>query len=96
MFPDPWPKRRHATRRLVTEKFLNSLERALVPGGTIRIATDQREYFTEIERVAARSAAFGAVPDRVKSDAVSTFERRFRQDAVEIHRLVLRKVSDVR
>src|ERR1044072_449435 len=63
MFPDPWPKRRHAVRRLVTESFLISLGRALAPAGTVRIATDQREYFAEIERVAARSPGFVTVPD---------------------------------
>ena len=95
MFPDPWPKRRHAARRLFTQGFLNSLERALLPGGTIRIATDQKEYFTEIERVAGKSAAFLVIPDRGTSDAISTFEKRFSRDAIEIHRLMLRKVSDV-
>jgi tRNA (guanine-N7-)-methyltransferase len=95
MFPDPWPKRRHAARRLFTRSFLASLDRALKPGGTIRIATDQRDYFAEMERVAAASPAFVTVPDRDKSNAVSTFERRFSRDAIEIHRLMLRKVSEV-
>src|SRR5437868_3340981 len=45
LFPDPWPKRRHAGRRLVNEKFLVSIHRALVTGGTVRIATDETEYF---------------------------------------------------
>jgi tRNA (guanine-N7-)-methyltransferase len=95
MFPDPWPKRRHAVRRLVTESFLISLGRVLAPAGMIRIATDQCEYFREIERVAARSAGFVTVPDGGMPGAVSTFEKRFSRDAIEIHRLVLRKVSDV-
>src|SRR6266404_8782841 len=37
MFPDPWPKRRHAPRRLVTENFLASIHRALIPNGTLQI-----------------------------------------------------------
>jgi tRNA (guanine-N7-)-methyltransferase len=96
MFPDPWPKRRHASRRIVSENFLNSLNRALAPGGTIRIATDQIEYFREIERVVARSSpSFIPASDRTPSEATSTFEERFRRKEIEIHRLVLRKVSDV-
>jgi tRNA (guanine-N7-)-methyltransferase len=94
LFPDPWPKRRHAPRRIVTESFLESLRRGLVPGGCIRIATDQLEYFRDIERVAS-SSQFETVSERQATDAVSTFERRFRNGAVEIHRLVLRKISDV-
>jgi tRNA (guanine-N7-)-methyltransferase len=93
MFPDPWPKRRHTPRRIFTEDFLAALHRALVPGGTLRIATDQNEYFLEIERVAARSPGFAANAEEEAADSVSTFEKRFRQNGLEIHRLVLRKVS---
>ena len=95
MFPDPWPKRRHAPRRMVTANFLTSLHRALAPHGTVRIATDEIEYFREIERLAAGCAEFDIIRDRELPAASSTFEKRFRQDGLEIHRLVLRKVSDV-
>jgi tRNA (guanine-N7-)-methyltransferase len=95
LFPDPWPKRRHASRRIVTPAFLNSLHRGLVPGGIIRIATDHLEYFRHIERVAGASLSFETLAEETAPGAVSTFEKRFRGEAVEIHRLVLRKVSDV-
>jgi tRNA (guanine-N7-)-methyltransferase len=95
MFPDPWPKRRHSRRRVVTEDFLVSIHRALTPRGTLRIATDQTDYFREIERLAARSPQFTMTADQEAPGAVSTFEKRFRQGEIEIHRLVLRKVSDV-
>src|SRR6478609_7727027 len=29
MFPDPWPKRRHASRRVISESLLDSLNRGL-------------------------------------------------------------------
>src|SRR4051812_8722588 len=45
LFPDPWPKRRHAARRIVNPNFLVSLHRSLVPNGAIHIATDSIEYF---------------------------------------------------
>jgi tRNA G46 methylase TrmB len=96
MFPDPWPKRRHSSRRVVTKKFLESLGRALTPGGLVRIATDESDYFREIEGVAARSPCFSGVPDANAPALASTFEKRFRQDGLEIHRLVLRKVSPSR
>ena len=94
LFPDPWPKRRHASRRIVTGAFLSSLHRGLAPGGTLRIATDQLEYFRQIERLASLSSQFEPIPERPASDAVSAFERRFRSEAIEIHRLALRKVSE--
>lgn len=96
MFPDPWPKRRHSSRRVVTEDFLGALHRALAPNGTLRIATDDTDYFREIERLAARSVGFAAIFEHATPELLSTFEKRFRQDGLEIHRLVLRKVSPSR
>lgn len=93
MFPDPWPKRRHGPRRLVTDDFLSALHRALVPGGTVRIATDQTNYFREIERLAAHSPGFVETAGVELPSSVSTFEKRFLQAGLEIHRLELRKLS---
>ncbi len=95
MFPDPWPKRRHSRRRVVTDDFLASIHRALAPGGTLRIATDQADYFQEIERLAARSPQFTMIAAQDAPGPVSSFENRFRQGKIEIHRLVLQKVSEV-
>ena len=52
------------------------------------------DYFQEIERLVSQSARF-AIKPRHGSRALplSTFEKRFRQCDLEIHRLVLRKVS---
>jgi tRNA (guanine-N7-)-methyltransferase len=94
MFPDPWPKRRHSRRRVVTEEFLASVYRALAPQGRLQIATDQIDYFREIERLAARSPQFIMTKSQ-EPGAMSTFEQRFRQSEFEIHRLILRKISDV-
>jgi tRNA (guanine-N7-)-methyltransferase len=96
MFPDPWPKRRHSPRRVVTEDFLTALQRALAPDGTLRIATDEIEYFREIERLTSRSPGFIRISDREPTELVSTFEKRFRQSGLKIHRLVLRKLSPSR
>jgi tRNA (guanine-N7-)-methyltransferase len=92
MFPDPWPKRRHWRRRIVTEAFFVSIYRALAPDGLLRIVTDQIDYFQEIERLAAQSPQFVINSDPEPYRAPSTFEKRFSQS--EIYRLVLRKVSE--
>src|SRR5204863_9950580 len=53
LFPDPWPKKRHERRRIVTKDFLAAVQRLLVPAGCLRIATDQADDFAAIrERVA--------------------------------------------
>lgn len=44
LFPDPWPKKRHAKRRLVTNDTLAELARVMRPGAELRIATDIGEY----------------------------------------------------
>jgi tRNA (guanine-N7-)-methyltransferase len=44
LFPDPWPKKRHAERRFVCPDNLDQLARLLVPGGELRIATDDAVY----------------------------------------------------
>jgi tRNA (guanine-N7-)-methyltransferase len=93
LFPDPWPKRRHASRRLVTEEFLASLHRALCANGIVRIATDQPEYFRQITRLVAQSELFGVDLDPEFAGPVTKFERGFVERGVAIQRLELRKVS---
>jgi len=44
LFPDPWPKKRHHKRRLVSVPTLRDLARVMRPGAELRIATDIGEY----------------------------------------------------
>ncbi len=55
-FSDPWPKRRHQTRRVFTGEFLRLLHARLVAGGLIEIATDDKEYFTAMKKTIAATA----------------------------------------
>jgi len=43
-FPDPWPKNRHAKRRLITSDFLIKLHKILKEKSEIYIATDSKIY----------------------------------------------------
>ena len=92
LFPDPWPKRRHAPRRLVTENFLALLHRALIDDGLVRIATDDAEYFRQITQIVSRTRLFSAFCDDAPR-AMSKFEKEFVEEGVPIHRLALRKIS---
>ncbi|MBE06469.1 MAG: tRNA (guanosine(46)-N7)-methyltransferase TrmB [Verrucomicrobiaceae bacterium] len=47
LFPDPWPKKKHHKRRLVSEEFCTSLVRVLEPNGEFLFKTDHQEYFEE-------------------------------------------------
>ena len=44
-FCDPWPKKRHAKRRLTHELFLEKYRRLLVPNGEIHFKTDNPGLF---------------------------------------------------
>ncbi len=48
LFPDPWPKKRHVKRRLVSLYLLGLLARVMRPGGELRIATDIDDYLRTI------------------------------------------------
>jgi tRNA (guanine-N7-)-methyltransferase len=43
-FPDPWPKKRHHKRRLVTRPFTDTLARKLAAGGYFYMVTDWEDY----------------------------------------------------
>jgi tRNA (guanine-N7-)-methyltransferase len=108
LFPDPWPKRRHQRRRIVTTDFLDSIHHALQPDGLLHVATDQLDYFQQIQHLAQAAAAERSLKldrlnrssfrfefiERENVDLPQTkFERRFREQDTPIYRLTLRKIS---
>ncbi len=95
LFPDPWPKRRHHRRRIVTPDFLNSVHAALEQNGVIYIATDHLDYFRKIKKTAESTPGF-AIDDADVDLPQSKFGLAFRQKGAPIHWLALRKVSPVR
>jgi tRNA (guanine-N7-)-methyltransferase len=98
LFPDPWPKRRHQFRRTFTRDFLDAVADALEKHGVLRVATDQLDYFHQIERVSRAHRQFQVLP-RSPDDAVlpvTKFEKKFRDQGAPIYRLTLRKTSPVR
>jgi tRNA (guanine-N7-)-methyltransferase len=69
-FPDPWHKRRHNKRRLLTPDFFQLLYRRLQPGGLLEIATDNLDY------VAAFKAALIDAGESLWSHTRETFNER--------------------
>ena len=57
LFPDPWPKKRHVKRRLVTRAVLDLLARVMTPRAELRIATDIGDYARTILLAARRHPA---------------------------------------
>ena len=97
LFPDPWPKRRHQFRRIFTRDFLDVIAAALEKQGVLRVATDQLEYFRQIERLSRADPQFQIVSQSSTDGVlpVTKFERKFREQGLPIYRLTLRKTSPV-
>jgi tRNA (guanine-N7-)-methyltransferase len=63
-FPDPWPKKRHHKRRLLTAPFVRELALRLAPDGALHVATDWEEYAQETLAVlAAEPLLVNSAPD---------------------------------
>lgn len=91
-FPDPWPKRRHHRRRLFSPRFLDALDRALLPNGQVNVATDHADYFAEISKLLQRDPRFVEVPAFQTSEEERThFELTFLKTGAPIFRLSVRK-----
>ena len=95
LFPDPWPKRRHQQRRVFTREFLDAIAVALEENGFLRVATDQPDYFHQIERLSRTDSKFEVV-DCNDVLPLSKFERKFLAEDLPIYRLTLRKASPVK
>ncbi len=91
-FPDPWPKRAHHPRRLIQPEFLDAVRTALVPGGELRIKTDDLPYFQWIEKVIQGSTGWLPLdwPDSA-DEPLTNFEARFIAQGLPIHKVALQK-----
>jgi tRNA (guanine-N7-)-methyltransferase len=58
LFPDPWPKRRHVKRRLLSRRTFTLLADVMRSGAELRIATDIGDYATGILLAAREEGSF--------------------------------------
>lgn len=64
LHPDPWPKARHAKRRMVNDGPLDLIAAKLKPGGEFRLGTDDPTYCRWSMMVMDRRADFDWLADR--------------------------------
>jgi tRNA (guanine-N7-)-methyltransferase len=90
-FSDPWPKRRHAPRRVFTDALPPLLERVLAPGGEVWVKTDVGYYFNLAVTVFRRRGGWrfleiGKIPppDLAKGEVLTNFERKAREVGSEV------------
>ncbi|MBT3192403.1 MAG: tRNA (guanosine(46)-N7)-methyltransferase TrmB [Verrucomicrobia bacterium] len=91
-FPDPWPKRRHERRRLVSQPFLDLLHSKLAPRGCIHFATDHKDYAEATAIVFGDDARFSSIPPFEPSeDELTDFELIFTAQSKPTNRLSIQK-----
>lgn len=79
LFPDPWPKRRHANRRLIRPEFLETIGRKLKANGNVHLATDHLDYFAVMRDVFESDPHFNPIWPYQRDDSEKTdFEKIFR------------------
>ena len=81
LFPDPWPKKRHHKRRLIQKEFICQVERVLIKGGRLQIATDWKPYADWIFSCIEKNTGFVQIVDRTalaqgERDRPTKFESR--------------------
>lgn len=95
-FPDPWHKKKHTKRRLVTEAFAALAARALRDGGMLRLATDWEDYALQMRAVMGAADQFepafeGEWAPRFDGRVLTAFERKGARVGRDIRDLAYRR-----
>ncbi len=95
-FSDPWPKKRHARRRLTSRQFLSLYDQILAKNGTIEFKTDNRQLFefslSELSAVQwkldACSYDLHNDPELNKGNIMTEYEEKFSSFGNPIYKLI--------
>ncbi|MDO4804284.1 MAG: tRNA (guanosine(46)-N7)-methyltransferase TrmB, partial [Lachnospiraceae bacterium] len=96
-FSDPWPKARHAKRRLTSRQFLSTYEKYLKDGGLLEFKTDNRslfdfsvEEFREAENWELLHLTYDLHNDPVmgEGNVMTEYEKKFSALGNKINKLV--------
>lgn len=94
-FSDPWPKGRHAKRRLTHQSFLKKYEYILEDDGEIIMKTDHSSLY-EFTLETIKDSSFELLEKQenyilINEDVETEYEKRFRSEGKNIYRIRLRK-----
>ncbi|WP_022764883.1 tRNA (guanosine(46)-N7)-methyltransferase TrmB [Butyrivibrio sp. XPD2006] len=96
-FSDPWPKDRHAKRRLPAREFLKRYDRILVPDGVVEFKTDNKDLFQfALDEIEPAGWTLDAVTydlhnDEVmnKGNVMTEYEERFSEAGNPIYKYII-------
>ncbi|HHL19096.1 MAG TPA: tRNA (guanosine(46)-N7)-methyltransferase TrmB [Thiothrix sp.] len=96
-FPDPWHKKKHNKRRIVTAEFVNLLASRLQDNGVLHMATDWEHYALQMERVMLAAPTFkssfeSAFAPRPNYRPLTKFEQRGLKLGHSVWDLVFQKI----
>lgn len=86
-FPDPWPKRCHAKHRLIKPVFADALGRAMLPGGSVMLATDDVPYRDQMAAVFGQAPGWKFVPATTENYGESFFATLWQTKGKTLHYL---------
>lgn len=90
-FPDPWHKKKHHKRRLISPTFAALVESRLKPGGVLHVATDWADYAdTMVEALATTRMEPVTPPERPGTK----YEQRGMRLGHDVRDLAWRKPTD--
>lgn len=98
-FSDPWPKARHAKRRLTSSEFLERYEKILVDGGILEFKTDNTQLFNfSLEQLKESGWVIQNFTydlhhhEEMNRDNIMTeYEEKFSKLNIKINKLIARK-----
>lgn len=92
-FSDPWPKKRHTSRRLTYRTFLDIYKKLLKPGGYIKMKTDNEglfnfslEEFTDSGFILSEVTTDLHSTD-IENEVMTEYETRFSEQGMNIYHL---------
>ncbi|MBR4669623.1 MAG: tRNA (guanosine(46)-N7)-methyltransferase TrmB [Butyrivibrio sp.] len=96
-FSDPWPKDRHAKRRLPSREFLKRYDKILIPDGVVEFKTDNEDLFNfALEEVEPAGWTLDAVTRDLHNDPVmnennvmTEYEERFSSMGNPIYKYIV-------
>lgn len=96
-FSDPWPKDRHAKRRLPSRQFLERYDRILKPDGVLEFKTDNESLFQfaveEVPgagwKVKALTYDLHADPELMRGNIMTEYEEKFSSKGNAIFKYII-------